>query len=408
MYDAIVVGARCAGSPTAMLLARRGHRVLLVDRATFPSDTLSTHVVHAPGVAALRRWGLLQQVVDTGCPPIETFGFDFGAMTLRGRVRPSDGCGLAYAPRRHLLDTVLVAGAAAAGVEVRQGVNVDGVLVEDGVAVGVRLHPPGGPAEELRARVVVGADGRHSHVARDVGTAEYHDLGRRQWAYYTYFRGLPVAEMWAYIRPGRGWGVAPTNAGETMVVLSWPIAEAAAFRADPEGNFLATLELAPQFAARVAAAERTAPFLGGAVENLFRHPYGPGWVLVGDAGYVRDPITAQGISDAFLDAEGVSAAVSAWLSGRAGYDDALGAWHAARDRRVRPMFEFTAQLATLEPPPPELARLLAAAAQDQQAADDFASVCAGTLSPAEFFAPDNVAAILSRVMARAGAPARAG
>ena len=83
-YDAIVVGARCAGSPTAMLLACKGHRVLVVDKATFPSDTMSTHLVHPPGVTALKRWGLLDRLEATGCPPIERYSFDFGPVAVAG------------------------------------------------------------------------------------------------------------------------------------------------------------------------------------------------------------------------------------------------------------------------------------------------------------------------------------
>ena len=139
-YDAIIIGARAAGSPTAMLLARKGYRVLAVDRATFPSDTLSTHVIHAPGVAALQRWGLLDRVTATGCPPITRYQFDFGAFTISGTTEPVDGIDVAYAPRRTVLDKVLVDAARDAGVEVREGYNVDDLVVEDGTVVG---HPPG-------------------------------------------------------------------------------------------------------------------------------------------------------------------------------------------------------------------------------------------------------------------------
>src|SRR4051795_2631495 len=136
-YDAIVVGARCAGAPTAMLLARNGHRVLMVDRAAFPSDTVSTHVLHAPAVAALRRWGLLDRVVATGCPPIEQYAVDFGPFTIRGTPHPVDGSSTAYAPRRTVLDKILVDAADEAGVEVRERFSVEEVLVEDGAVVGI-------------------------------------------------------------------------------------------------------------------------------------------------------------------------------------------------------------------------------------------------------------------------------
>ncbi len=137
-YDAIVVGARCAGAPTGMLLARKGYKVLVVDRATFPSDTLSTHMIHAPGVAALKRWGLLDQVIATGCPPVDTYSFNFGMFTIAGSPRPSDGNAIGYAPRRTLIDKILVDAASAAGAEVREGFTVEDVIVEDGVVVGIR------------------------------------------------------------------------------------------------------------------------------------------------------------------------------------------------------------------------------------------------------------------------------
>src|SRR4051812_11286049 len=175
MYDAIVVGARCAGSPTAMLLARQGHRVLVVDRATFPSDTVSTHLIHAPGVAALARWGLLDRVTGTGCPAIESYSFDFGPFAITGRPHPADGVATAYAPRRTVLDKILVDAAADAGAEVREGFTVEEVLVEDGAVVGIRGHDAGGSPVVERARVVVGADGRNSHVVRAVHPEQYHE-----------------------------------------------------------------------------------------------------------------------------------------------------------------------------------------------------------------------------------------
>jgi 2-polyprenyl-6-methoxyphenol hydroxylase-like FAD-dependent oxidoreductase len=153
-YDAIVVGARCAGAPTAMLLARQGRRVLLVDRATFPSDTLSTHVIHAPGVAALSRWDLLDQVVATGCPPIETYAYDFGPFTIRGAARPVDGQCSGYAPRRIVLDKILVDAATAAGVEVREGFNVDSLLIEGGTVAGISGHTEDGEPSRRTPRLL--------------------------------------------------------------------------------------------------------------------------------------------------------------------------------------------------------------------------------------------------------------
>ena len=393
-YDVIVVGARCAGSPTAMLLARKGYRVLVVDRATFPSDTLSTHLVHAPGVAALQRWGLLADVVASGAPPLRTYSFDFGPFTLRGTPRPLEGSSAGYAPRRTVLDTILVNAAADAGAEVREGFTVEEVLVDDGVVVGIRGHGDDGATVVERARVVIGADGRNSHVARTVRPEQYDDKPMQQWSYYTYWSDLPADGMEVVVRPDRGWGMFPTNDDLTLLVVGWPYAEAPAYKADVERNYLKTLELAPEVAARVAGATRQDRFRGGAVPNFFRKPFGLGWALVGDAGYTKDPITAQGISDAFRDAELCAAALDEAFAGRRPYDDAMSAYQRERDALSRPIYEFTAQLASLEMPPPEVQQLLAAAHGQPEAMDAFASVVAGTVSPLEFFDPENIGRIL--------------
>lgn len=393
-YDAIVVGARCAGAPTAILLARQGRHVLLVDRATFPSDTLSTHVIHAPGVAALSRWGLLDQVVATGCPPIGTYSYDFGPFTIHGAARPVEGHSAGYAPRRTVLDTILVDEARASGVEVWEGFNVDSLVTEDRAVLGISGHTKDGERVDARASIVIGADGKNSHVAKTVRAGEYETRPRLQYAYYTYFRDLLTEGMEVFIRPDRGFGAAPTNDGLTMVVVGWPYAEAAAYKADVEANFLSTLDLAPGFAERARTATRVGPFLGGAVPGFFRVPFGPGWALVGDAGYNKDPITAQGISDAFLDAERCSTAIGSWLDGDSTYDAAMTSWQQARDAKAMPLYEFTSQLATLEPPPPETQQLLGAVYGNPDAMDGFVSVVAGTVSPAEYFSPDNIAHIL--------------
>jgi 2-polyprenyl-6-methoxyphenol hydroxylase-like FAD-dependent oxidoreductase len=176
-YDAIVVGARCAGSPTAMLLARKGYKVLVVDRARFPSDTVSTHLLHPPGVAALARWGLLERLVTSGCPPIHTYAFDFGPFTISG-APGIPGNPVAYGPRRTVLDKLLVDAAADAGAEVREAFSVQEVLVEEGRVTGIRGQGGNGSSVTEHARVVVGADGRHSLVARTVEPRQYHEKPR--------------------------------------------------------------------------------------------------------------------------------------------------------------------------------------------------------------------------------------
>ncbi len=397
-YDVIVVGARCAGSPTAMLLARKGYRVVVVDRATFPSDTLSTHIVHPPGVAALKRWGLLDRLAATGCPPIDTYAFDFGPFTLSG-APGTDDSPIAYCPRRTVLDKLLVDAASEAGAEVREEFTVQDVVTENGRVVGLRGHSKGGDSVTERAQVVIGADGRNSLVARAVGPEQYNEKPQILSGYYSYWSGLPMdGRFEVYIRLDRGWGAAPTHDDLTLVVAGWPFAEWEANKGDVEGNYLAMFEMAPEFADRIHAAKRETRFAGTAVPNFFRRPFGPGWGLVGDAGYNKDFITAQGIADAFRDAELCANALDESFSGARSFDVAMGEYQSTRDEHVLPMFEFTCQLATLEPPPPEMQQLLGAAAGNQEAMDGFARVNAGVTSPAEFFSGENV----GRIFAAAG------
>jgi flavin-dependent dehydrogenase len=394
-YDAIVVGARCAGSPTAMLLARNGYKVLVVDRATFPSDTLSTHILHPPGAAALQRWGLLDRLVATGCPPIDTYTFDFGPFTLAG-APGTDDSPVAYCPRRTVLDKLLVDAASEAGAEVREEFTVEDVVIEDGRVVGIRGHGKGGETVTELADVVVGPDGRYSLVAKAVGPEQYNERPQILCGYYTYWSGLPIDGTFeVYVRPGRGWAAAPTHDGLTLVVAGWPFGEHDANKDDVEGNYLKMFEQAPEFAERIRAAKREARFAGTAVENFFRKPFGPGWALVGDAGYNKDFITAQGISDAFRDAELCATALDDSFSGDRSFDVAMDEYQATRDEHVLPMFEFTCQLATLEPPPPELQQLLGAVHGNQEAMDAFARVNAGVTSPAEFFSGENVGRIFA-------------
>ena len=394
-YDAIIVGARCAGSPTAMLLARKGYKVLVADKATFPSDTISTHLIHPPGIAALQRWGLLDRVLETGCPPIDTYAFDFGPFTITGTPASSEAR-VAYAPRRTVLDKLLVDAASEAGAEIREGFTVEQLLIEDGHVIGIRGQSKGGRTVTEHARVTVGADGRHSLVAGTVRPEQYHEKPKLLAAYYTYYSGLPMNGRFEnYVRPERGFAAWPTNDGLTLVIAGWPFAEFDANRKAIEGNFLETLELAPSFADRVRDARREERFAGAAVSNYFRKPYGPGWALVGDAGYNKDFITAHGIQDAFRDAELCITALDETFSDARDFDVAMGGYQAARDAQVLPMYEFTCQLATLEPPPAEMQHLLAAMPGNQDAMDGFARTVAGATSPAEFFSAQNVARIFA-------------
>jgi 2-polyprenyl-6-methoxyphenol hydroxylase-like FAD-dependent oxidoreductase len=388
-YDAIVAGARCAGSPVAMLLARRGYRVLVVDRTTFPSDTVSTHLVHAPGVGALDRWGLRERVAETGCPAITTYNFDFGPFVLSGSP------GTAYAPRRTVLDKLLFDATAEAGAEVREGFTVGEVIVEDGRVTGLRGRDRDGTIVTEHATVVVGADGKHSRVAAAVSAPTYNERPPAEGAYYAYWSGVPTDGFELYIRPHRVAAAIPTNDDQTLVLATWPIDEFDTIRIDVEANFHAALDAAPDFAERVRAGQRESRFhASGLLPGFFRRPYGPGWALVGDAGYTIDPSTAQGISDAFRHAERLAAAIDDALSGRRPYEDALAAFHRARDEEVTPMYELTWELAALKPPPPELQQLLNASFGNREAMDAFARMFAGVLPVPEFFAPEHVERIM--------------
>ena len=399
-FDVIVVGARCAGSTTAMLLARKGYRVLAIDRASFPSDTVSTHILHPLGVGALSRWGLLDRLVATGCPPIHTYAFDFGAFTIAG-APGTDENPVAYCPRRTILDKLLVDAAAEAGAEIRQGFNVEEIIFDGGRAAGIKGASKRGGSVTEHADVIVGADGRHSIVSDMVHPEQYREKPPLLAGYYSYWSGLPMdGRFEAYSRERRAFAVAPTHDDLTLVIAGWPYAEFAANRKDIESNYLKVIDLAPAFAKRLRCATRVAPFAGTAVPNYFRKPYGPGWALVGDAGYNKDFITAQGILDAFRDAELCAKALHESLSGTRSFDNAMAEYQRIRDERGGAMYDFTCELAALESPPPELLQLLQAVHGNQMAMDGFAQLNAGTISPAEFFAPANTEAIFAAAASR--------
>jgi flavin-dependent dehydrogenase len=396
-YDAVVIGARCAGSPTAMLLAQKGYRVLLLDKATFPSDTMSTHVVHPPGVAALARWGLLERLEATGCPPVETYSFDFGPLTIAGSPRPVDGIAHGYCPRRTILDQLLVDAAVRAGAELREGFTVDELLSSDGTVTGIRGHVRGGAALAERARTVIGADGKRSLVASAVRAEQYDERPSRLAMYYAYWSGLPAAGFDTTIRAEhrRGWAAIATHDELTVVPFGWPVEEFHANRKDIEANFFAAMALAPAFAERVHAAKRESKFIGSAeLPGYLRKPFGPGWALIGDAGYHKNPITAMGINDAFRDAELLTDALDDAWSGRRTYAEAMSGYQQSRDRAALPVYAFTDDFAQLRPPPPELQQLLGAMAGNQEAMDGFVSVQAATLPAPAFFEPGNIASIM--------------
>ncbi|MEN3308583.1 MAG: hypothetical protein V7603_4785 [Micromonosporaceae bacterium] len=354
-YDVIVVGARVAGAVTALLLARQGLRVLAVDRATFPSDTLSTHQIQVPGVARLHRWGLLDRLAATGTPATREVRFDPGPAVLVGRFPMYEGVDALYSPRRTVLDALLVDAARQAGAEVRENYLVEELHWVDGRVAGIRGHERGAKPCTETAPLVVGADGKHSLVAKAVAARRYRYRPPATLACYTYWSGMPAGSTGElYQRPGRAVAAFPTNDGLTMVYVAAPVAELPAFRADVPGRYLETLDRCGDLGQRVRAGERaerwrTTPDL----PTAFRVPYGPGWALVGDAGLVMDPVSAQGISNALRDADLLAGAVlDAGLAGDHGLagDQRLAGYHRSRDRAGRPMDDFTARLARLGAP----------------------------------------------------------
>ena len=390
MYDVIIVGARCAGAATAMLLARSGQRVLLVDRAHFPSDTMSTHILHPAGVDRLRRWGLLDQVRVSNCPPLQSYSLDIGPFALRGAPPPVNGTAESYCVRRTVLDSILVDAAVAAGAEVREGFAVQGLLEDAGTVTGIRGEC-GGRAISERGHMVVGADGLHSVVAKVVCPAVYNAVPPLTCIYYSYWSGVPSVGLEINLREGRSFGMVPTNDGLTCVIALWRNSEFHRFRADIERNLVETFDLAPALAERLRAGRREERMMGtGDLPNYLRTPYGSGWALVGDAAYHKDPITAEGITDAFRDAELLAVAIQDGMSSADAMAPALGEYERQRNQHAMPVYELTCQLATLDPPAPEMAQLLSALRDNQVETDRFFGVLAQTVPVQEFFDPVNV------------------
>jgi 2-polyprenyl-6-methoxyphenol hydroxylase-like FAD-dependent oxidoreductase len=326
--------------------------------------------------------------------------FDVGPFALRGSIPDAnDGLG-GFCPRRTVLDHLLVNAASAAGVEVREGFTVDELLVSGDTVVGIRGHGRSAQPIEERARIVIGADGVNSFVARAVGAPRYDARPVAACGYYSYFSGIAQDDIELYVRAYHGFGGAPTHDGLHLVMVNWPARDFPRVRTDIERSVWRALESAPDFAHRVRAGRREETWYGTAgVPGFFRKPYGKGWALVGDASYNRDPITAQGISDAFIDAQSLAEAVSAALSGSRRFDEVLATHETARNERVRPMYEFTTRFAALEPPPPEMQALFGALRGNQDATNAFLSAITGTIPLPDFMSDENIRHILAAAKA---------
>jgi flavin-dependent dehydrogenase len=396
MYDAIIVGTRCAGSPTAMLLARKGYKVLAVDKASFPSNTISTHYLHLPAIVRLKRWNLLDRVQALDCPPVTKAMIDFDGLLLAGQPPALEGITEEYCIRRTILDKLLVDAAVESGVELRENFTVEEVLMEDDRVVGIRGHDKNGAVVTEKARIVIGADGINSIVANTVKAPKYNEKPILTCGYYSYWSNLPLSDgSENYYRNGQVCIVVlPTNNNLTLVFCIWPYEKFATYKQDIERYYMETLELAPAFAERVRQAKREEKIYGtGNIPNYFRKPFGDGWALIGDSGYHKDSITAEGISDAFRDAELLTDAIDDGFSERRPLAEALADYEQQRNISSMPLYEFTCQFASLSLPPDVLG-LIHAMKGNQPQIDKFMGIIAGSVSAAEFFAPENLQQIM--------------
>jgi 2-polyprenyl-6-methoxyphenol hydroxylase-like FAD-dependent oxidoreductase len=352
MHDVVIVGARAAGAATALLLARLGHDVVLLDRADFPSDTLSTHQLARPGVVQLARWGLLDDVLASGAPALREAHISAFGETFSRTIKDYAGVDLLVAPRRYVLDSLVVEAAARAGADVRTGVTVTGVCHSpDGRVVGVTGHSRSGAPLRIDARYVVGADGLTSRVARSVGARFTDRRPDGSASEYAYYDGVAWHGIELHIEERAFAGVFPTHDGAACVWMSSPSAQARAARRTTAGRaqgFAHRLEQAvPALAARVRTGRQLTPPTGMLkMPNHVRQAYGPGWTLVGDAGYHRDAITGHGLSDAYRDAELLASALSDVLAGRNDEHTALRGYERQRDLSLREVFDLTCEIAT--------------------------------------------------------------
>ncbi|MGC5562294.1 NAD(P)/FAD-dependent oxidoreductase [Streptomyces sp. FR-108] len=387
MYDVVVTGARCAGSPAAMLFARQGYRVLLLEKARFPQDTLSSHYIHQPGVALLDRWGLLDELRAAGCPPIDHQSYEAPGVRLDGFSLPVDGHRTTYAPRRFLLDPILARGAVAAGVEFRDSCTVDDLLFEDGRVVGVRCTTPGGARTTERARLVVGADGMRSSVARKAGAPKVIEHPRMTCTYYSYWAGVP-AHFELYERPGRWIALAPTNDDLTLIMTYFPQSEFPCVRTAVEPAYLeAVRTTAPGLYERMSAGRRVERMYGtGSQENYFRKAFGPGWVLVGDAVHHKDSITARGITDAFLQAASLTGHIGQGLHDDTALTAALRRYERDLDDTFHNLYQGALNVAELKPD--AQAPMLRGLAGHQELTDRFFSTVSGACSFDDFYNDD--------------------
>jgi flavin-dependent dehydrogenase len=402
-YDVVIVGARAAGASTAMLLARQGQRVLLVDRDRLPSEIARGHFVYRDAPRRLQQWGLLDRIIASGSPPVTTLTMDVGDFPLVSRDLEVDGVPWGIGPRRGVLDKILLEAAIDAGVDVQDEVAVHDVLTEDGRVIGVRGRSARTRAPlRVTARLTIGADGRHSRIAQAVRAPMYELVSSITCWYFSYWSGVPMDGIELQLKHRRAAFVFPTNDELTAIFVAFPIGEFDAVRRDPEMHMMAALDLAPALGERVRRGQREERLYGTAdVPNFLRKPYGPGWALVGDAGCHKDPMLALGVCHALHDAELLAEAAGEGLSGRRSLDDALTAYEVRRNAATLPDFQENLQMAQLEPAPPDLLALRAAVRGRPDDARQLALAFFGAVPRESFFNADN----LERIMGRAASAA---
>src|SRR5215470_6586973 len=344
-YDAVITGARCAGAATALLLARSGAKVLMIDRQAYGSDTLSTHALMRGAVLQLARWGLIPDIASADTPAIRSTTFHYGREAIRVAIKPEHGVDCLFAPRRTLLDRLLVDAARKAGAEVRHGVLLSELLfASDGRVIGVSLKGAGGSSMTLRTDIVIGADGRQSTVAQLVKARGYVEGSNASGIVFGYFENLPQDGFHWYFAKDVAAGVIPTNAGHCVFAAVPAQRFSATFRGDVRRGFLQVLEASsPELCADVERGTLIGRLRGfGGAPGYLRQCHGAGWALVGDAGYFKDPLTAHGITDALRDAELLADAASAGTA--ADFAD----YAAIRDALSLPLFVVTDAIAALD------------------------------------------------------------
>ncbi len=396
MYDVIVVGARIAGSATGLLLARSGLDVLVVEQARFPSDTLSTHQMQVTGVARLARWGLLERALATGVPPTRWLQMTVGGILLDGPVASIDGIDLMISPRRTVLDALLAGAAREAGAQVREGTEATGLVEDDGRVCGVRCRSKGSKTEYTEhAKVLIGADGHHSRIARWVGAREYRAVPPRSFAMYTYWEGFALDNPQIHSGDGYAASAWPTNDGLVMTYAARPAYEFDACRRDVTAALLDTLGRTDGLAERARAGRQVGPTRCTIdLPNLFRQPVGPGWALVGDAGLTMDPITGLGMGHALRDAELASGAIAAGLDHGGRLEARLAGYARQRDRETRAIYDFTVGLAGLPAVTEPNRRLFDAIASTPERTADFFAAMSGARSINTFLSAPNLVALV--------------